>query len=78
MPTHEPTCRIVTLSDGTQVRVRGEIDTDHLEALAAKVKAQQESECHHEGPHEMPEIAQRIHGRRTYWCGLPRGHEGPH
>ena len=27
---------------------------------------------------EMPAIAQRIHGHRTYQCGLQGGHVGPH
>ena len=71
-------CEVRTLADGSQVRVNGSIDQARLEELAAKVRKHQESRCHHVGPHEMPEIAQKIHGRRTYWCDEDRGHEGPH
>ncbi|WP_161965092.1 hypothetical protein [Ornithinimicrobium cerasi] len=67
-----------TLADGSTVRVNGSIDQDRLEELAAKVRAHVDSRCHDVGPHEMPQIAQSIHGRRTYWCDEDRGHEGPH
>lgn len=74
-------CRIVTLPDGSQVRVQGgdgELDLEYLAALRDAVRADEAKRCHAVGPHVMPEIAQRIHGRETYWCGEYRGHEGPH
>lgn len=74
-------CQIVTLADGTQIRVngaRGAPDLDLLQELADAVKAAEASRCHTAGPYPMPEIAQKIHGRKTYWCGRERGHDGPH
>lgn len=71
-------CKIMTLTDGTRVRVNGDIEPDLLQQLADKVKAHEASRCHNEGPYAIPEIAQRIHGRRTYRCDEERGHDGPH
>jgi hypothetical protein len=71
-------CHVVHASDGTPVRVQGSIDQGSLDALLASVRAELASMCKHEGPHEMPDLAQKIHGRRTYWCGLPGGHDGLH
>jgi len=71
-------CHVTHASDGTPIRVQGSIDQPALDALAAAVKAYQASRCKHEGPHQMPEIAQKIHGRRGYVCELDAGHEGLH
>jgi len=69
-------CEYRTASDGTIVRVRGDITQEALDALTAQVKAINDRMCKHEGPHVMPEIAQRIHGRKHYMCGLDAGHDG--
>lgn len=71
-------CRYVTLPDGTVVRVQGDADPEYLAALRDMVRAEEAKRCHAIGPHEMPEIAKRIHGRETYWCGEYRDHDGPH
>ena len=70
-------CRIVQTSRGP-VRVNGSIDRETLEALAQQVAAIKARECGHVGPIPMPAIAQRMHGRETYSCGLDKGHDGPH
>ena len=49
-----------------------------VEAAARKVAEIVERQCRHIGPHAMPEIAQRMHNRESYWCGLDKGHDGPH
>jgi len=78
-PTSEvPRCEVVTLADGTQVRTQGHLPTDLVEALAAAMRADQARRCHVPSAVPMPEIAQRIHGRETYQCGLYRGHDGKH
>lgn len=71
-------CTVVTLKDGTQVRVQGDIDRDHLEALAATVREMQAKRCKAISDVPMPAIAQRVHKRENYQCGLDRGHFGPH
>lgn len=71
-------CHIEHASDGTPVRVQGSIDPDLLDLLTAQVRDYVDSRCHDVGPHLMPEMAQRIHGRATYWCDKERGHEGAH
>lgn len=78
MTAREPSCEIVHLADGSQVRVQGHLPTKEIEALAAAVRADEDKRCHAPSDLPMPEIAQRIHGRETYWCGLYRGHEGKH
>ena len=73
----EQNCHIVQTSRGP-VRVNGSIDPETLEVLAQQVAAMKARECGHVGPIPMPEIAQRMHGRETYLCGLDKGHDGPH
>lgn len=70
-------CRLVQTSRGL-VRVNGPIGPEQVEALAQVVAEIVARECGHVGPVLMPAIAQRMHGRETYICGLDKGHGGPH
>lgn len=72
------TCEIRTASDGTKVRVNGDIDQATLDRLTAQVRAHVASRCNAPSAFVMPEIAQKIHGRETYRCGREVGHPGPH
>lgn len=67
-----------TASDGTPVRVQGDIEQPLLDQLTAAVKAHWESRCHALSDVPMPDIAQRLHDRETYWCDRDQGHEPPH
>jgi hypothetical protein len=71
-------CEIRHTSDGQPVRVQGDIDQKLLDQLATAVRKREENACHALSDVPMPEIAQRIHGRETYWCGREKGHEPPH
>ncbi|HET7327158.1 MAG TPA: hypothetical protein VFJ14_07700 [Nocardioidaceae bacterium] len=71
-------CRIVTTPDGTKVRVQGDADPAALQSILDAVRADEARRCHAISAVPMPQIAQRIHGRETYWCGLYRDHDGPH
>jgi hypothetical protein len=37
-----------------------------------------DAECKAVSDFPMPAIAQKIHGRKAYWCRQPFGHDGPH
>jgi hypothetical protein len=71
-------CEIRTASDGTPVRVHGQIRQDVLDAITAQVRAIIDSRCDAESNVPMPAIAQRIHGHEHYTCGRVKGHDGPH
>lgn len=71
-------CETRRASDGTLVRVQGALAQEDLDRLAAAVKTYEDTRCHALSDVPMPEIAQRIHGRETYWCGREQGHEPPH
>lgn len=76
-------CRIIQTSRGpVRLRVPAQMSdaqaTALAESLAGTVAAIKDRQCGHVGPHVMPEIAQKMHGQRTYECGLDKGHEGPH
>jgi hypothetical protein len=67
-----------TTSNGTPVRVQGQISQERLDELEAWVRRYADSRCAAESDEPMPEIAQRMHGREHYACGRDKGHDGPH
>jgi hypothetical protein len=71
-------CHLRRASDGTLVRVRGDLPQETLDRLTAKVREMVDNECGDVSTIAMLEIAQRIHGRETYVCRQPRGHDGDH
>lgn len=75
-------CHLVELADGTRVRVRGPKpgpeEIAALQEVADELQAHWATLCHDLSPFPMPEVAQRAHGRETYWCGRTAGHEPPH
>lgn len=74
----ERRCEIRTTSDGTKVRVNGQISDERLDEITARVRAYVDSRCAAASPFVMPAIAQRIHGHETYTCGREEGHDGEH
>jgi len=71
-------CKTVTATDGTVMRVQGDLTQESIDALAALMHKIVDKQCRHESPYPMPAVAQRLHGRRHYECGLDIGHEGLH
>ena len=76
-------CRTVDTSRGpVRVRVAKSADPEAVarfaEEMAQKARELAERRCDHIGPHPMPDIAQKFHGRETYSCGRDKGHPPPH
>lgn len=71
-------CQIRHASDGTPVRINGQISQEQLDAITAQVRARLDSRCKAESTKAMPEVAQRLHGRTHYHCDREKGHDGPH
>lgn len=76
--TRRQHCELRTTSDGTPVRVQGDIEQPLLDQLADAVRKHYDSRCHALSDVPMPELAQKLHGRETYWCDRDEGHEPPH
>lgn len=71
------TCKLVELEDGTYARVRGVGPvTDADRAIVQAAARWLAGRCNEDTDIELPERAQRLHGRRYAACTLPKGHAG--
>jgi hypothetical protein len=70
-----PTCEVRTASDGTVVRVRGQLSQDELDAIVAAATAHMDSRCGE--PSDVPLKLPRK-GHPFYTCGRQAGHGPPH
>ena len=71
-------CKTVTATDGTVMRVQGDLTQESIDALAALMHKIVDNQCRNESPYPMPAVAQRMHKRSNYECGLDRGHDSQH
>lgn len=71
-------CEVRYTTKGKPVRVSGSISQEALDQMGDAAEKLLADMCKALSDVPMPAIAQRIHGRETYWCGRPSGHDGLH